>query len=580
MLVKEGTPVSPGIVIAEAVVLGLDEQRVPLRQIGRGEVDTELRRLDRAVAQAGREIEEEIGNLAAGFELPRQILGVHRDMIRDPALRAAVEKTVRGDHLSAESALARVMEGYYRRFEEMDSNYIAERSLDLRDIERRIVGILIGKRHGGAPQVAKPSVIIARNLAPGETATLDREKVLAFAIDVGGRTSHTAILARALQIPAVVGLETISGAVRTGDLVIVDGYRGKVIVQPDKKTVEEYRSRAVSHRQHYQLLLKEIPFPTETVDGYELAVAANIELPEEIHSAVEWGAAGIGLYRSEFLFDGADLDEEKHYRTYRGALKTLRDRFMVVRTMDLGGDKLPGGSRASEVNPFLGCRAIRLSLEQPDLFKAQVRAILRASAHGTVRLMLPMVSNLDELRSARDLIRQVEDDLRRRGIEFDPEVKVGIMVEVPSVALMADQFAREVDFFSIGTNDLIQYVLAVDRNNRKVGPLYEPLHPAVIHCISTVVKAGRRAGKRVSLCGEMASDPTCTLLLVGLGLDDLSMGPFFIPAIKRLIRAVTFETARDLADEVLRLATIREIKERVFEVMRDLGVIDIMDMYH
>jgi len=558
MLVKEGTPVSPGIVIAEAVVLGLDEQRVPLRQIGRGEVDTELRRLDRAVAQAGREIEEEIGNLAAGFELPRQILGVHRDMIRDPALRAAVEKTVRGDHLSAESALARVMEGYYRRFEEMDSNYIAERSLDLRDIERRIVGILIGKRHGGAPQVEKPSVIIARNLAPGETATLDREKVLAFAIDVGGRTSHTAILARALQIPAVVGLETISGAVRTGDLVIVDGYRGKVIVQPDKKTVEEYRSRAVSHRQHYQLLLKEIPFPTETVDGYELAVAANIELPEEIHSAVEWGAAGIGLYRSEFLFDGADLDEEKHYRTYRGALKTLRDRFMVVRTMDLGGDKLPGGSRASEVNPFLGCRAIRLSLEQPDLFKAQVRAILRASAHGTVRLMLPMVSNLDELRSARDLIRQVEDDLRRRGIEFDPEVKVGIMVEVPSVALMADQFAREVDFFSIGTNDLIQYALAVDRVNERVGHLYQPTHPAILRLIRMVIDAGKRNRIDVSCCGEMVSEPIYAILFMGLGLRSFSVSPIAIPTLKRAFRQISMKEAVDIAQTCMQFESARE----------------------
>jgi phosphotransferase system enzyme I (PtsI) len=552
MLVKRGIPVSPGIAIAEAVVLGTDDLHAARRAIPRSEIELELKRFDRAISLATKEIDEEISRFDRDSQLPHQIMESHRNMLRDPALRSAVEKVVRTDHLGAESALSQVLEGYYRQFEEMESEYISERAQDIREIERKLLRILLGKRPRDLRRVAHEAVVVAHNLTPGETAAFNKEKVQGFAIDVGGRTSHTAIMARALQIPAVVGLESFSGSLSGGEMVIVDGYSGTVIANPDKKTLEQYRSKMVSHQAYYQLLVKEIRLPTETVDGYEMVIAANIELPEEIHAVVEWGASGVGLYRTEFLFDGKLLDEERHFRTYRNALKVLRDRYLVIRTMDLGADKMPAVIRNNEPNPFLGCRSIRYSLEQPEMFKAQVRAVYRISTQGNVRLLLPMISNLDELRTAKDLIRQVREELARKNEEHDPNLKIGIMVEVPSVALMADLFASEVDFFSIGTNDLIQYALAVDRVNERVGHLYQPAHPAVLRLIKMVIDAGRRNRLDVSCCGEMVSEPIYAVLFMGLGLRSFSVSPIAIPTLKRAIRQTTMREAVEVAAACLR----------------------------
>jgi phosphotransferase system enzyme I (PtsI) len=561
MRVKQGTAVSPGIALGEVILLGRDELRAPRRSVARGEVDAELRRFDRAVAQATREVDEEIQRFDSRVKIPHQVLESHRDMIRDPALRAAVERIVRSEHLSSESALSQVMEGFYRRFEEMESKYISERAQDIREIEQRLLSILLGKRPRDVHHLAHQAVVVAHSLTPGETAAFNREKVLGFAIDVGGRTSHTAILARALQIPAVVGLDNFSDGLTGGETVIVDGYTGLVIVNPDRKTLEQYRSKTVTYQSYHQILVKEIRLPAETVDGYELLIAANIELPEEIHTVVEWGAAGIGLYRTEFLFEGKTLDEEKHYRAYRNAQRLLRDRFLVIRTMDLGADKSFQEGREEEPNPFLGCRSIRLSLEQPEVFKAQVRAVYRISRLGDVRMMLPMISNLDELRTAKSMIRQVKEDLLRRGEDFEPNMKIGIMAEVPSVALMADQFAAEVDFFSIGTNDLVQYALAVDRVNERVGHLYQPANPAVLRLIKMVIEAGHRNRIDVSCCGEMVSEPIYAVLFMGLGLRSFSVSPLAIPTLKRAIRQTTMREAAELAATCLKFDTAQESLE-------------------
>jgi phosphoenolpyruvate-protein phosphotransferase (PTS system enzyme I) len=561
MNIQHGIPVSPGIAMAEVVVLGSDEFQTPHRAIGRGEVEAELRRFHRAIAQATREIDEEVARFDKGFELPLQILESHRNMLHDPALRAAVEKVMRTDSLSAETSLSRVLEGYYRRFEQLESEYISERAQDLREIERKLLRILLGKRPRTPHRFSRPVVVIAHNLTPSETATLDKEKVVGFAIDVGGRTSHTAIVARALQIPAVVGLKSISGGLSGGEMVIIDGYSGLVIVDPDRKTQEEYRSKAVTHRAYYQSLVKEIRLPVETVDGHEIVIGANIEFPEEIHTALEWGAAGVGLYRTEFLFDDKPLDEERHYRTYKSAVKLLRDRHLVIRTMDLGADKSPLPGLGSERNPFLGFRSIRLSLEYPEMFTAQVRAIFRASSHGNVRLMLPMVSNLEELRKAKELIRGVRESMERERLEFDPRLEIGIMVEVPSVAVMADEFAAEVDFFSIGTNDLIQYALAVDRVNERVAHLYQPSHPAVLRLIKMVIDAGRRKPISVSCCGEMVGEPIYALLFMGLGLRRFSVSPIAIPILKRAIRAVTMREAVEIAETCLKFESAKDSLE-------------------
>jgi phosphoenolpyruvate-protein phosphotransferase (PTS system enzyme I) len=378
-------------------------------------------------------------------------------------------------------------------------------------------------------------------------------------------------MARAMQIPAVVGLEDITRMASGGERMIVDGYTGIIILDPDRKTLEEYKRKASMSADFYVKLHHETRYPSQTLDGYEISVAANIELPEEVRTALDWGASGIGLYRTEFLYDRIEPDEEKHYVTYVRALRELKGKHLVIRTLDAGADKFHGEALGyNEPNPFLGCRSIRLCFQRPDLFRAQVRAVLRASAHGRVRIMLPMVSNIDELRRARAIIDSVEKELHESGLEFDRNIPIGIMVEVPSTALMADVFAREVDFFSIGTNDLIQYCLAVDRVNERVAHLYQPTHPSILRLIRTVIGAGRKHGIEVSICGEMCGEPIYTILLLGLGLRSFSVSPISIPTVKRLIRTVTMRDAAEVAATCLRFQSADESQEYLEARVRNL----------
>jgi phosphotransferase system enzyme I (PtsI) len=560
METKKGIPVSPGICIGEAVVVGQEDIKIRRRFVSKAGIEKEIERLDRCVEQAVSESDEEISGLGEEFKITRQVLESHRDMMADPALRTEIVARIRTKLNSAEYALSQVLRGYYRRFEEMESEYISERAQDLSHIERRMLHTLLGKKLSRASKLPKETVVVGHDISPGETAALG-DQVKGFAIDVGGRTSHTAIMARAMQIPAVVGLQSISHVVSGGERVIVDGYSGLVIIDPDRKTHEDYKKKASISKKYYRGLHRDIRLPAETLDGYEINLTANIELPDEIQTALEWGARAIGLYRTEFLYEGKEPDEEKHFSTYRKAVQQLGGRYLVIRTLDAGADKFHREMVGyHERNPFLGCRSIRLCFQRMDLFRAQLRAVLRASSLGPVRILLPMVSNLDELRKAKAVIEGVEEDLSREGVEFDRNIPVGIMVEIPSTALMADLFAKEVDFFSIGTNDLVQYCLAVDRVNERVAHLYQPAHPAVLRLITTVIEAGRRQGIDVSICGEMCSEPSYAILLLGLGLRSFSVSPISIPTVKRVIRKVNMRDAADVARTCLRYESAEETR--------------------
>jgi len=412
---------------------------------------------------------------------------------------------------------------------------------------------------------------------------LELQELKAVVLASGGVTSHATILAKSLEIPTVVGVEHARETIQEGDQLLVDGNAGVVFVNPSAEIVREYERLDREYRAFNRELGSLRDEPAETLDGHRVTLSANVGLLGDLALARLHGAEGVGLYRTEvpFLSHRDFLTEDEQVALYCRMVEGMQGRPITIRTLDLGADKYPRYLKVPrEDNPFLGWRSIRISLELPEVFKVQLRAILRASAGGPVRILFPMISSVEEIRRAKELLAEAQEELQDEGQPFDPYPPIGMMVEVPSAVCLAPSLIQEVDFFSVGTNDLIQYVLAVDRNNRKVAALYEPLHPAVIQFMAQTVNAAKHAGKRVSICGEMAADPVCTLVLVGLGFDELSMGPFFIPVIKRLIRALDFQTAQNVADQIVTMSTVGEVKSLVFEAMRALGVIDIMEMYH
>ncbi len=566
MHTHKGIPVSPGIAIAPAFVLDPDRLRVSRRPVPEKRVPAELKALEDALAASIAEVEELRRGTEdiLGAELAK-IFSFHLGMLADPHLTGQFRHAIERDHVNAAYAVYAVLKRLADTFLNHKDRYFRERVSDIYDLQRRILGHLTGGVDGGLASIEHPCVLIARDLTPSQTAALDKSKVRALATDYGGRTSHTAILAHALGIPAIVGLEDATRRINTGDPLIVDGHRGFLVADPDAAQLLEYRQE-IEHIQDLATQRRALrDLPAQTRDGTDIELHGNIEFPTEIAEALDNGAQGIGLYRTEFLYLASDHEpsEDEQYEAYRQAIRNLDGKPLTIRTLDLGADKLThsglAGEDHDERNPFLGCRSIRLCLQNLPMFKTQLRAILRASAEGPVRIMFPLISQIMELRQAKMVLGDVREDLEEEGVAVAANIPVGMMIEVPSAALQARSFADEVDFFSIGTNDLIQYTLAVDRGNERIASLYSAAHPALIGLLKEVIRTADRTDTTVSLCGEMAGQPEFTMLLLGLGLRRFSMTPPAIPEVKSVIRAVSVEQCRRLARKVAGLDTDREV---------------------
>jgi len=569
----KGIPASPGVVIGKVFPLTREKVSIQKITIDEDRLAQELERFDKALEKTRQEISELRQRVAEMLdEQHAHILDAHMLVLEDALLIEETKKKVQTEKVNIEYAFAEVIEKLAQSFSAMDDGYLRERAVDIRDVGRRVLGNLLGKGEEDLSHLAEEVIVVAHDLSPSDTAGMRKERVVGFATDMGSRTSHTAIIARSLEIPAVVGLGDVSKRVRRGQTIIVDGNQGVVILDPTPETIEQYTTRRERIIAIERELEKLRDLPAVTLDGHSVRLAANIELPEELPSVKAHGAAGIGLYRTEFLYlNREDLpSEDEQYHAYRYVVEQMAPHEVIIRTMDLGGDKFVSQLDVPpEMNPFLGWRAIRFCLERPDIFKTQLRAILRASAHGKLYIMFPLISTLEELRRAKELLEEAKEELRQRGEVFDEDIKVGAMIETPSAAMIADILAREVDYFSIGTNDLIQYALAVDRVNEKIAHLYDPAHPAVLRLIRMVVEAGHKEGIWVGMCGEMAGEPHFAFLLLGLGLDEFSMSAVSIPRTKKLIRSVTLEDAKRLAEELFDYPTGKEVEARLRQYVQE-----------
>jgi phosphotransferase system enzyme I (PtsI) len=574
MEIKRGIPVSPGVAIGPALVLDNEGFRIPQRFVAPGHFDGEVARLRQAMAAASREARER--QQAVNAKLGKQygaIFAAHAMLLEDPALAREIEGLIRENAYAAEYAVSRVMRRHAKALDSLDRGHFASRAADLFDLEKMILRHLLGQRGELLQHLREPVVVLAHDLTPSETAALDPKMVHAFVTEAGGRASHTAIMAGVLEIPAVVGVGKFLTDVSGGDEVIVDGNRGVLILNPDEETRERYEQTRKSFYTFETGLNELRDLPAETRDGSRVQLLGNIEFPEEARHCLQRGAGGVGLYRTEFLYLNKQTDptEAEHLDAYLTVLRILGQRPVVIRTLDLGADKFAtatGDAALEERNPFLGLRSVRLCLRNLTLFKTQMRAILRASAFGDVRIMFPMVSTLLELRQCKMILAEVKEDLEDEGIPFNRKLPVGTMIEVPSAAILADQLAREVNFFSIGTNDLIQYTLAADRTNEHVASLYSAGDPAVLRLLENVIQAAGRNNIEVSVCGEMSGDPIYTMFLLGLGLRQLSVTPQNIPEIKKIIRSITLEEANLVAREVMRLETARDVNNYLREQTR------------
>ena len=567
-----GIGVSPGVVVGPVFRLTPSEEHVVEREIEPNEISREINRflgsLDSTrvqIREIQKKLEEGIGQRDAS------IFDAHLLVLDD---RVFIEEVIRGitDKRQNAEAMVRIVSGKYAgALEAVRDEYLRERVIDVRDVTRRIIRNPSGRQTEPLDSLREPSILVTTELTPSETATLHKHMVLGFATDLGSPTAHTAVMARTMRIPAVVGLHDISVRVSTGDEMLMDGNKGVLIVHPSEERLREY-GHVIEVRESFKNIVNEHKqLPAETTDGHRIVLSANIETPDEIEDVINEGAEGVGLFRSEFLFLAqAHLPtEDEQAEIYDRVATRLAPASVVIRTLDLGGDKfLSQVKYPSEMNPFMGWRAIRLCLAQPEMFRSQLRAILRASRNGNVKLMYPMISNANEVIEAQEILDQAKQELRDRDMPFDESIEVGVMIETPSAALTADAIAEHVGFFSIGTNDLIQYTLAVDRVNELVAYLYEPTHPAIMKLIHETIEVGHAHGIKVSLCGEMGGDPLMVPLLVGLGIDELSVAPPLIPLIKDAIRHMSISESRDLATTALDSKSARDIVERCREMMR------------
>jgi phosphotransferase system enzyme I (PtsI) len=569
-VVLKGIAGSPGVAVGPALVVGDMKTAYARRHVSTAQMENEVARLKHAVEEAKRHVREVSARLPASPLETNAILDAYLTMIGDPMLLERVERKIREEKKCAEWAVAQASDEISKMFGPVEvaerDTYIVERRHDVEFVCDRLLRELTGDTKQIVPRLDQPMVVIARDLSPADTAGMVREPVIAFITEIGTRTSHTAIMARALEIPAVVGVADALSTVRTGDTVIVDGLRGEVVVNPNEITVEEARTRGARHLAFARGLLSARNQPCVTRDGEPVSLKANVELPAEAILALDHGAEGIGLYRTEFIYiDRTTMPtEDEQYELYRAVVEAVAPRPVTLRTFDIGGDKFASSFQLpAEMNPALGLRAVRLALSRPDVFLTQLRAMLRASAHGDLHIMVPMVASVQELREVRKLLGRAMQEVDAAGHPRARHIPLGIMIEVPSAVVMADVLAREAEFFSIGTNDLIQYTLAIDRGNRSLAPLASPFHPAILRMIRQVARAASTHGVPVALCGAMASDPLAAVLLVGLGLRELSMEAAAIPEIKEALRRVTTADCERAAEAALALDTAEAVEELV-----------------
>ena len=560
----QGTGASPGIAIGPVRIA--DRTRVAVLETGidPADIPAEVSRFRDALAAAEAELRKIKGEVES-HRGPEHlyVIDAHLLILQDSMLSGETIGTIEKELINAEAALKRALQKFKEFFDAIGDEYLRERSGDVETVVERVLRCMVGKSQESVNEVEGRAIIVAHDLSPADVLQIDKSRIIGFVTDLGGKTSHSAILARALEIPAVVGLERITSELRDGDVLIVDGTTGMVVINPDEETFRDYLRRKQRYEYTEREYLKLRNLPSETTDGHRLLLKGNMEFAEEIPSLKTHGGEGIGLYRTEMLFFNRQLlpDEEEQYAAYAAVVREMAPHPVTIRTLDVGGDKFVAGlDLADELNPALGLRAIRLSLRQPETFMPQLRAILRASAHGKVRIFFPMISGVAEIRAVKSLLEQAKRELRNKGVPFDEGIAIGIMIEIPSAVLVADLLAREVDFFSVGTNDLIQYSLAIDRTNEHLTHLYEPLHPAVLRSLKMVVDAAHAAGIDACMCGEMAGESDYLPILLGLGFDELSMNAGSILKVKKILRRCSLHETRKLVDRALTFATAQEVE--------------------
>ncbi|MGV3757805.1 MAG: phosphoenolpyruvate--protein phosphotransferase [Verrucomicrobiota bacterium] len=571
-----GIPVSAGVVRGKVLVIAASRETVPQRSISEDGIPAEMQRLEQALIQTRQEIlavqQKVADNLGAA---DANIFDAHLLVLEDPTLLDETTRLMREQLVSVDYAYQQVAEKYAATLESIEDDYLRERAADLRDVKIRVLNHLVGR----APEdvlshLNEPCIIIAHDLTPSTTAQLNKKFVLGFATEIGSKTSHTAIMSRSLEIPAIVGLPEITTHLVTGEYVLLDGYNGVVVLNPTEQTLFEY-GQLVRRQMSLQEELGELrDKPAVTLDGRKVILSANLETPDDVENVKICGAEGVGLYRTEYLFINRDglPSEEDQYEAYHKVAAALKGQPVVIRTLDLGGDKFLSSLQIpQEMNPFLGWRAIRFCLQELEVFRVQLRAILRASAVGNVKIMYPMISGVEELKQANAILEECKEQLRAEGKPFDDKLETGAMIEIPSAALAADALAKRVQFFSLGTNDLIQYSLAVDRMNEKIAHLYEPSHPAILRLIQMTVEAAHRKGLWVGVCGEMAGDPAMVPLLLGLGVDELSCAPPLVPRIKKLVRQIKQSEAEALVKQALECDSGTEIHALSLQLARNVA---------
>lgn len=571
MMELKGIPASPGIVTGKAFLYLDDNPPIPKYDISPSIIPLELERFEEAQRKAIRELE--LLKQRTNGEMSQETMNVldsHLMLLQDPEVRERIEKELHNQQKNIEWVIHMTIQSYLEKLNHTSDPYIRERTADINDVTRRVLNHLLHRERISLADIGEEVILVGKDLLPSEAIAMNKRMIRGIALDEGGKTSHTAILARAFEIPAVLGLREITKHVHTGDEILIDGNRGVVILKPDEATKQFYLKTLEARTRKEVELLSLNELPAETKDGKRISLLGNIEVPEEVEALKGHGAEGVGLYRSEFLFlnPGRLPSEQMQYEAYRRVLEAMEGKTVTIRTLDLGGDKIIQDLvDANEKNPLLGWRAIRFCLSRVNIFRTQLRALYRASVHGKLQIMFPMISGIEELNQTLELMEQVKQELRSEGIPFNEKVSIGCMIEIPSAALTSDILARKVEFFSIGTNDLIQYTIAVDRGNQRTAYLYEPFHPAVLRLIRLTVENAHAVGIPVAMCGEMAGDPLATVILLGLGLDELSMNAFSIPAVKKIIRSVSMAEAEELVGTVMEMRSGKEIDAYVRQLM-------------